>query len=331
MPNPNDAHDSWIKDGDEGAEPVTVETPAAVEAPRVAPVVAEEVVAEVAPEINYYAGAQWGDEEYQVPADVRLPIKRGDDIEYKTIEELAKEGMLYKDYQFKTGEVSRLRKAAEDERRQIVAEQARIAEREKYILEREEEIKQAFTDPEKSIEFEEHLRMMESNPTYRRNFESGLRQRETEAENTVYRERDRADAVQDGVQMVTGWIEEVSAQYPNVDVETVVKAYGRDLEMGTAVVDRQEVVARFQREAEQYQKVASPLLQEIADLKAKTANAAVAEAHNAKTDHALNRARSPNVTPTGGRPSAPVPESQKFEKFPSSELQRVNSEWAKRR
>lgn len=326
---------SWIADGTEAEEPITTETP--IEAEEVVEAVAEEVVAEPVAEIpetveeiaQAFIDAKLGDDPYQLPENVLLPLKRGDSVEYKPVMDVLREGMLKRDYDEGRREQKERERALEARTARIEAEQARFEERAKFLAEREEEIKGAMTDPAKWAAYQDHLKQYQSNPIYRNNVDKALAQRETEAELATYREREDERVKSEAVSHVRGWIEDMAAQYPGVDPNRVARVYGSALSNGQAALDRAEVQRVFQAEATYLEQSMSPLQAQLAEMKA-TLDAMqaekAAEQHNETTAHALNRAKTPRVATGNAAPvQTPVPAT----KFGPNELSERNAAWAR--
>ena len=176
--------DSWVKDGTKEAEPVTTETPAATEKPEAEAVETEVVEGatatgdEATGAVETEAGekktveeaaqkfieGKLGDEVFQLPEGVQIPLKRGDTTEYVPIEEVLKRGMLEQDYRAKTTELSNERRAFEASQANAVTAQAKLDAKEKYLAEQEAEIKAALSDPDSAAQYQQHLEMLQSNP-----------------------------------------------------------------------------------------------------------------------------------------------------------------------
>jgi hypothetical protein len=359
---------SWIQDGTPATEPVTTETPAPAAAEEAAPApeetqptgpardehgrftsaeeraatgeqpaAAAEAAAPAdgasAQEIVDFIEAQLGEgETFKIPKGVRLPLKRGADIEYVELEELQRRGMLEKDYRHKTGELAQERRAYEQRQTQMQAQEARLRAREEWIQEQEELAREAQTDPEKFAAFEEHLRQYAENPYYRKNVDAALRQRETEAVNEVYRQRDDQEVVSSAVEAAIGWIDEIAGdeKYQHVDKDRVRSLYAQRLSANQATLDPAEVRALFDQEADYLSRSVSPLQQQLADLKAQveTLQASTAgKRQNETTAHAVNRAKTPPVitgssAPGSGQRPEPKP-------FGIRELPDRISQWAR--
>jgi hypothetical protein len=349
---------SWIADGTAEVEPVTTETPEAVEAvdieqagqPRddhgrwvsasddatagaTEPVEATEVAEAVgateteAAALQAFIEAKLGDEPFKIPEGVLLPQKRGDEVEYRSLDEIIKDGMRGKDYTLKTTELAQLRRDLDRRDQEFAKQEARIAAREKYIGEQEAEIKAALTDPKSAAAYQEHLVQYANNPIYRKNVDLALRTRETEAELSALRESADERLVSEASETALGWIEGLASEYPGVDPERVRGLYARALQSGGAQLSEGAVRQIYQSEADYVDRTVSPLRSELADLRATIESlqaAKAAETHNQTTQHAVQRAKAPKVNTGGGAPvRAPVAPT----KFGPNELVERNQAW----
>lgn len=342
---------SWIEDGTADTEPVTTETPDTeptetapepveaapepVEAPESAePTDAEvaeavEAGAETAEEVQAYIEGKLGDEPYKIPEEARLPLKRGDETEYLPVSEIMKRGMMEKDYRVKTEELSQQRRQFQAQQESWEREKARMEAREKHLAEKEEEIRAALTDPQGARAYEEHLQQYQNNPMYRKHVDAALAQRETDAElQSLKSERD-SRIVQEASQTAASWVQDLSEDFPNVDPNRVRTLYGQRLQAGQASLDRAEVRAIYQSEADYLERASSPLRDTLAELRAKVEAmeaSQAAEKQNETTQHAVERSKAPKVATGRG---APAKTPTKKEKFGPNELSDKNAEWVR--
>jgi hypothetical protein len=359
-----DVVNNWVKDGSKAAEPVTVETPAVeatpaaieTEQPRdpatgkflpksaepsatptpapAAPATPAPAAPATAAQIEEFLEAQHGEGTFKIPKGVRIPLKRGDTVEYATVEELQKRGMLELDYRHKTAETARERRDNEALRTRLAASEARVQAREQYLTEQEAEMREAQKDPEKWAAYQEMQRMYQENPRFRKVMDDALAKRETDAENAVYQEREYQAQVQEGVSVAAGWIEQLASdpKYAGVNPERVRVRYAQALTAGQASLDPGEVRTLYEDEARYLAETQTPLQKQLADLQARLAAveaAKGAEKHNAGTAHALTRAKTPPVAATG-RPPAPAG-APATGRFGMNELVERNQQWANQR
>lgn len=339
---------NWVADGTPAAEPITTETPAeqprgpdgkfiaASEAPPAAPTdtptqapVATEPVAvppagASAQQVAEFIAAKQGEADFQLPKGIRLPLKRGETVEYVPVEDLMAGGMRERDYRLKTAELGQ-------QRRETEAAAARVAAREQWLAEQDAEMREAQKDPAKWEAYQETLRLYETNPLFRQRMDEALEAREVKAENEVYRQRDFEAVKQQGIEMARSWIADLATEFPGVNPDRVRLQYADALKAG-AQLDPAVVRAIYQREAGYVQQVTGPLATQLADLKAQIAAiqaSKAAETHNATTQHAVARGRTPPVATTGSpaAPALPAP----GERFGMRELPDRNSAWAKQR
>jgi hypothetical protein len=359
---PSDIEQTWISDGTKTAEPVTTETPAAEAqeaapepagpprdeagrfAPRqpegAAPAATEAVPAPpaapgpdaTAEQVADYIEALLGEEPYQLPRSVRLPLKRNGVVEHVPVDEALNSAMRGRDYTAKMTELKALRGQFDQERSTFAAEQARLRAQAEWVAEQERNYQQILRDPQAAAAYQEHLDQYQRNPIYRQNVDQALRARELEAQNQAYQQRDESVAIARGVELANEWITDLSEQYPTVDPGRVRELYASALSSGRAGLDAREVENIFRSEATYVEKSVTPLQQELASLKAQiealTASQS-ASAHNAATAHAVARAASPRVA-AGSSPPAPAARP-KQERFGINELAQRNAEWSRQR
>jgi len=344
----SDLEANWIKDGTPATEPETVSTPAVEAAPdpvspdataqdaqgaaATATPADEPIPPAPASDVVEYIEARLGDQPYQLPKNVLLPLKRGADVEWRPVDEVQRDGMKELDYRLKTQKAAEDRRAFEAERATFLAEQARIKARETHLSEREAELQDAFKSPEKFEAYQEHLRQYEANPVYRKMVDASLDQRETAAELAVYREQEAQRAVMLGAEAAQSWIQEAATKFPTVNPDRVREAYARDLRAGTGVLDPQYVEQLFRAEADYVAQTVTPLRSELDALKAQIAalsSAKATDAHNATTQHALARAKAPPVA-TGVAPQ-PARTPLITAPFGIRDLPDANAKWAAQR
>lgn len=329
--------DAWVKDGTQAAEPVTVETPAAettpavVETPTPAP---DPTPTDPAPTPEPVTMAQFiearrGEEPYQLPEDVLLPVKRKGAVEYVPVAEVLKAEMMEKDYRIKTAEAAEARRIAAEERAQNEAEKV-------WLAEERDRLEGALRDQAAFDQYQEHLRLMQENPMYRQAFEDQRGKRQADAQLEVYKEADRVEAVQRGAQNVRAMIEDVATRFHGVNPERVAQRYGDYLRANREAVSlkpeavRADLERLFSDEQAYIQQVRQPVSAEIEELKKQMAAlTASVEQKNNQTTHAVNRAKAPVTAPAGSPPgprsvAPPTP-------FHIRELAKKNSEWAARR
>ena len=333
---------TWVKDGTEDAEPVTTETPAEEVVETTAEVVEGAAVEEAAAAVETagetetvteavqkFIEGKLGDEVFQLPEGVQVPLKRGDTTEYVPIEEVLKRGMLEKDYTAKTTELSNKQRAFDASQATAATAQARLDAKEKYLTEQEAEIKAALSDPESAEQYQQHLQMLRDNPMYRKTWEGRWANQETEAERDALRADQDARVVKDASTTALGWIETLATEFDGVDPGRVASIYGQRLSAGQASLDISDVRSIYQTEADYLAGASKPLRDQIATLSAKfdalTASQ-TAEEQNQTTRHAVARAKTVPVATGAGAPAKALTTPGKFG---PNELAERNSEWAK--
>jgi hypothetical protein len=338
--------DNWIKDGEPQVEPVTVETPPEETTPveagadetvgqepqEVSAISQEEKVPASTPSEPEMFVGRLGEEEHQIPKDFLVPLKRGEEVEYVPLTELQSRGMMEKDYRLKTAELAEQRRQFEKQNTDFAANQARVEARDKWLQEREAEMREAQQDPQKWEAYQESMRLYKENPRFRQTMDDALAKRETDAENAVYREREEREAVQEGVNMARSWIDELTKdpQYEGVNAVRVAEVYGNQLRAGTAPLSREAVQAVVHSEAQYLSQSLSPLQKQLESVQSQLnelTEQKKAETHNESTEHALARGKAPNVAPKG-TPPAPAPK-KKIERFGMRDLADVNAQWSR--
>ena len=342
---------TWIEDGTPEEEPVTTETPAdevsvgatettETETPETPePVSTDEVAAEATEEtkettekveevVQKFIEGKLGDETFQLPEDVLIPQTRDGETEYVPILDVLKRGMFEKDYRTKTAELGDDRRAFEASQASAKVEGAKLEAKEKYLAEREEQVRAALSDPEKAAQYQQHLEMYRDNPMYRETWDKSWANRETEAERDSLRQEKDDRVVQDASKTARGWIETLATEFDGVDPGRVASIYGQRLGSGQASLDISDVRSIYQAEADYLSRASEPLRAENATLSAKndalTATKA-AEEHNEATQHAVDRAK---TTPVATGAGAPAKSYTPPGKFGPNELAEKNQEWA---
>jgi len=327
---------TWIADGTAETEPETVETPAAevVETPapetvETAAVEAPEVAVETVEEVQKFIDGKLGDETFQLPEGVQIPLKRGDETEFVSLQEVMKRGMMERDYTHKSMELGNERRAFETSQTTAAAERVKLEARAKYLEGQEAEIKAALSDPASAAQYQQHLQALQDNPMYRKTWEGRWANQEIEAERDALRASDDARVVEQASTTARGWIESLSTEFDGVDPGRVASIYGQRLSAGQASLDISDVRSIYQAEAEYLQGASQPLRDQLATLSARidglTASQ-TAEEQNETTQHAVRRAKTVPVATGAGAPAKGyVPP----EKFGPNELAEQNSRWSK--
>ena len=342
---------SWVKDGTAEVEPVTTETPEVVEdvveaktevtetieatetvetdKPDEATGTVEETKTEEAEEVaQKFIEGKLGEETFQLPEGVLVPLERDGKTEYVAIEEVLKRGMMEQDYRHKTAELADSRRAFETSQATASHERAKLEAKEKYLAEQENEIKAALSDPESAERFQQHLEMLRTNPMYKKTWEQGLANRETEAERDSLQAEKDDRVVREASTTALGWIESLATEFEGVDQGRVATVYGQRLSAGQASLDISDVRSIYQAEADYLSRASEPLRDQLATLSAKidglTASQA-AEEQNETTQHAVKRAK---TTPVATGAGAPAKSTTTPGKFGPNELATKTQEWA---
>jgi len=244
---------------------------------------------------------------YPVPKSLTFKLKSGTTERQATLEQLQREGMLATDYQRKTQELAQQRR---DHQRQVAewtARDAALKEREKWFEEQRNEMLTAQKDPKKWEEYQEVLRLRQSNPAFDKLYQDAMKAREDGAMKGVFDQALQEQAVTAGAEQMVEWIQSVSSEYPMVNPERVRIILAYALQNGQLENTEAAVRQVYRGEAEYL--TSGPAAQEAAALKERLAaleTAQAAEAHNAKTARVLERSKAPNVSPVGGTPAGPA-------------------------
>lgn len=368
MPTINEAANDWLRDGTAETAPETTSTPAVeAEAPAetssgpardpetgkfvstasaeaaatadegtVATTPAAEATTPAATEAaqaqaveEYLEVLRSNGEKFQLPKDLQVPWKRGAESGVLPITEVLKSPMLERDYRIKTQE-------AAEQRRQNAIEAARIKAEKEAIEAEREQLRAAMIDPEKLEQYQQHYEMLRTNPLYRKNVEDALKQRVTEAELNIRLEAEADQVNREAAENLYATIVETAKQYPGVDPERVREIYAKALVNG----DIQEITEAsihqvYKQEADYAARTVAPLQAELTELRAQIAalsTSKAAEAHNAKTDQALAKAKAQPVVAATGNATAvgTAPPVTKFKPFTSQELPEKLREWSRR-
>lgn len=270
---------------------------------------------------------------YLVPKNLTFKLKSGTQVAEKSFEQLQREGMLYTDYQRKTAAVAQRERELGDRMTQAEAQLAAAKARETWLKEQEQQMLEAQRDPKKWESYQEYMRMYQADPRFRKVADDALKARELEAQNSVYQRQDTERAVSQHVEQARTWIAEIGKEFPGVDPDRVRTTYAQLLALEQVEFSPQAVRAVFQNEAQVVTAAMTPLQQEMAAIKAELEAlkaGKAAEAHNAGTQHVLNRSKAPNVAPGGGGPPAPARAPERKPIAPTRQAHEAAvSDWAK--
>lgn len=323
------------------AAPPVVAAPPAAEAPPPAPPPAA-TATQVADFIEALIGE--GDdvaklEKVKIPLTARVPLDVNGQVIYRPFKDVREGGMRLEDYHGKTMELAEQRRELESHAANLIADQARLAAREQFIEEQNAILREAQKSPEKWERYQEHLARLESDEEYRKTFEDALEARERRAAEAAEVGISHQQQVDEGVSAVAGWMLELGEdkKFANVDLDRVRDIYAADLREGRAKLDKNEVKAIFEREAQLAPKPETSEAARVTALEAQVAALVsqrtatdAAAAHNAATEHAVQRGQR-TVPVNTGQPAAPSSADKKVKPFTPRELPDVNREWAARR
>lgn len=320
MPDPMTTSEWAAKADTPAPAPVTEAAPVGdTKAPAVVtetavPVATGEVKTE-AEKVQEFLEAQLEGKPYQLPKNVQIPWKRGTEQGFASIEEIQKAHMFEKDYTQKRMADAQERKTWEAERsrrdREAEVDRAQFEASRKIMEEDAKRLAAAFENPEEGERYLQHLKLLQTDPHYRKLHEEATEGRllkATSEKEAVLAQHDQAMAIRNEI---LDFVSEAAAKYPGVDAQRVVDRYSQGLQAGTQPLTRSAVDRLFQDEARYLAQGRAPLEAEFKSLQAKVdALTAAAEAakHNATVDTALARSGRPATTTTG---AAPAPASRK--------------------
>jgi len=243
---------------------------------------------------------------YPVPKNLLFNLKTGTQVSQKSLDQVLREGMLFSDYQRKTGETAGLRRQLEQRIAQADAQLAAAKERETWLKEREQEMIEAQKDPAKWEQYQETMRLYQANPAFRKLYDDALSARESKAQLATLSTQAEERELQSVVEQARDWILQLSSEYPGVNPERVRVVLAYAWQNGQLPWGQEAVRSVYEGEKEYLNQ--GPGGQQLASLRAELdalKAAKDAEAHNAKTARAIERGKAPNTAPGGGGPEAP--------------------------
>jgi hypothetical protein len=335
VPSNKELNDAWVADGTPNTEPVTTETPTIETGPVETPATdtaplgeTPTPVADPTPvTLAEFIEARRGEEPFQLPKDVLVPVTRHGKTEFIPITESLTSTMLERDYRIKTSETADRGRALDLREAQIKAEQDELkAERDR--------LEDALRDQTKFDAYQEHLRQLAENPMYAQAFDDARAKRQADAKVSMYESRDRAEAVERGVQTVRTLIEDMAPQYPGVNQDRVRARYAdylqaakEDVELTPAQI-RADLTHLYADERAYVEQVRQPVSTELETLKQQIADLQKAmQRTNDQTTHAVNRTKQPLTAPLGVAPGPGTREPPK--PFQRRDLITENQRWAR--
>lgn len=247
------------------------------------------------------------------PKGVRVPLKRGEEVEYVPLDAAIRGAMMEKDYRAKTSEFAEQRRSFEAQQKQftrdLAVERARLKAQQDYLEEQAQFAQKAHEDPEEEARYLQHIQAYRTNPHYKKMVDDAVTGRMMTAERNVQNEEVFREELKAGAAQLWSDIQEMGKKYPTVDPDRVRVMYAEDLQAERVSVGRETVEEYFKREAGEHTRLLSPLQTQIAELNAKLeaalkaqTDAAAAAAHNDNTRQKIERTLSPVGAPAGGAP-----------------------------
>jgi hypothetical protein len=338
--------ETWIKDGTTATAPVTDTTPAPVETPPVAvaatpanaPASAADAAAqataagatpaEAAKAAQEFIEGRVGDAPFQIPKNLQIPWKRGNETGFESIEDVQRRGMFERDYRIKTSEVATQRRQLEQQQRVLTA---RIGAQEQWNTEQAEQAARAYATPEDQAQYEQFLDAYRTNPQFKQMVDDAREARIMGAERAAIQELHTSEALQAEAQAVASAIEHIGTKYPGVDPNLIRERYARALQLDELPLSEQAIEHLYKQEAQAASRYTAPLHSELEALKATVASlqsGQAAAAHNDKTRQSIERTKNPVGAPAGGNAPAPAAPSTTLK---GSTMQERSREWAKLR
>ncbi len=326
---------SWIEDGEPTTEPVTTETPAAVETAEVVEAVEVKADTTEAPAavtaddvVQTFIDAKTGDDTFQIPDNVMVPRTVDGETTYVSLQEMMAGAT---DTQSAADILTEVHKERSEFGRQKAAHERKVladTARAEFVAEEAAKIKGALSDPEKARELEQHLHLMQTNTEYRALHDRDWSNREVAIERDALKQDNDDRIVREASVKVNGWITSLSGQFPGVDIGRVSSQYGQELSAGRAAIDESYVKAIFESEAAYLATATRPFETQMAELTAKIdtlMGSQNAEKQNETTQHAVARANTvPVVTGSG----APATTTAPLTKFGPNELADRVQDWS---
>jgi hypothetical protein len=275
------------------------------EPPAAAPAAGKDVIQAIGPDNKPVA----------LPKGLRFTVKSGAVTEKRTLDELVKGGMRELDYQRGRQETIRLNRELQQAQRTLTAREAALKVKEDFLTEQHTDLTEALKDPAKLEAFLEQTRLAATNPRVAAMINDALKSRMTTAELEAMKSTAAQADVENDVNQAMTWIAELAQrpEFAGVDPERVRFLHSRELVANDKWDNTpQHLELIFQHEANYLQSfrksVEGPLSERLTALEAelnKGKEAGGREAHNAKTERALTRAKAPNTAPGGGSPPGP--------------------------
>lgn len=320
-----ESSEAWARD-DKGRFAPKVDEPAASAATEADPAARAATQAEISAAIK----AQLHGKDIDVPENLMIPLKRNGKVEYVPLKDVMASGMMERDYRFKTEEVARQRQEVQQYQARIAATEAAANETRRQLAEEHASWEAAKRDPVKLAQWENHYKLMASDPQYKQTYEAAQRARVVEAENGALRAQVETREAEDITRQLTSQITAMGAEYPGVEPGRIMQQYGLILKAGEVdTFDMNHVRWLYQQEASNAQAARAPILSQVEALTAELASVKklqAAVAKNAATDTAISRAKAPNLAPSG-TPQSHVPAPPK--PYTSADADEVRSAWSK--
>ena len=274
-------------------------------------------------EIEYLEGLVDG-KPFQVPKNLQLPYQRGADKVYRPVTEVLKNHINHQDYTAGRARLNETQAEFDRREREFAAREAAAQARGAAFEEERERWLKALSSEDDSPEAERyrnHLRLLRTDPDYKKMYEENIRARERTAEEGVEQEMTRYDDAQSLATDISSYIDKVAAnaKYQGIPAEVVRKRYGELVVAGKAGWPKDDdpgfndqingivtkgVLSIFDELAREQQTLTAPVRTEVDTLKAELKalkDAQDATRHNGKTAAELERDRKARAgAPAGG-------------------------------
>lgn len=342
------SHDEWLKDATVTETPVTTATPvidtpapaavadtpavdtqaATVESVAAASTAAGATAAETAAAVQEFIEGRVGDQPFQIPKNVQIPWKRGNEQGFVSIEEAQREAMMGRDYRIKTAQLADQRRALEIEQR---VSSARTAASEAWNESERSRVAKAYESPEEQARHEAFLASYRSDPHFKAMVDKAHRADIMTAEQGAINEYNQQEAIHAEANAVADAIVSIGQQFPGVDPALIRSQYATALQNDSLPLSPAAIEHLYKQESARATAYAAPLRSELDALKATLAQVQAAQAgkaHNETTRTSIQRATNPVAAPSGGNPPAPVAPARTLAGLTQAERSR---EWSRLR
>lgn len=265
-------------------------------------------------------------EKVAVPANAKLPWKRGNEEGFATAEEIASSPFFERDYRIKTSALQAEKRQWEADRR---VEQAAVEAERSFIQQQIEWAQKSLGNPDEQVAYDNFRELYATNPHFKGIVDKALRGHIADAVDAERSKIAEEEAVSHSVAEAQRWISELAQRHPELDPDRLRATFAAELKAERVDLTYEALEQIAKRELAQVSRLTSPLQNQLAEMQKqiealKGANRAAA--HNANTDQQIAAALNPVGVPAGGAPVTPVPQKRTLS---ATSLDARTREWAK--